>query len=364
MKQFQPSFLISLLAMALGVTAASQGAETRATHGVERIVVIGTGGTISSGIDPATGGEKGLTAKDLVGLVPTLKGKVEIEEEDFSKIPSSAMTPELQFKLAQRVAELFKTRPKVAGIVITHGTDSLEETAFLLDLVVDDPRPVVFAAAQRPPSASDSDGPRNLENAIRIAMSPQARDKGVLVSLNEDIHSARYVKKSHSIAVESFQSGKKGIVGTVDNGTVVFYQTPLNRVTIPAKAVEPNVDLVRMVAGDQGKFINHAVATKAAGIVIEAFGRGNLPRPVRVAVEDARKAGVIVVIVSRVPGGRVDVSPKFLEAGVISGEDLDGLKARMLLVVALGATKDVTTIQRWFHQAGGVTVKEGSTKND
>ena len=253
-------------------------------------------------------------------MVPTLKGKVEIEEEDFSKIASSAMTPELQFKLAQRVAELFKTRPEVAGIVITHGTDSLEETAFLLDLVVDDPRPVVFAAAQRPPSVSDSDGPRNLENAIRIAMSPQARDKGVLVSLNEDIHSARYVKKSHSIAVESFQSGKKGIAGTVDNGTVIFYQAPLNRVTIPAKAVEPNVDLVRMVAGDQGKFINHAVATKAAGIVIEAFGRGNLPRPVRVAVEEARKAGVVVVIVSRVPGGRVDVWSKLLEAGVISGE--------------------------------------------
>jgi len=387
--KFTPSFIVtSLLSLGLVLTAASEGVETPTTNRVEkaasqteppknanaariepvgkglqpvpRIMVIGTGGTISGGIDPATGREKDLTAKDLVGLLPTLRGKVDIEEEDFSKIPSSAMTPELQFKLAQRVVELFKVRPDLAGIVITHGTDSLEETAFLLDLVVNDPRPIVFAAAQRLPSVSDSDGPRNLENAIRIAASPQARDKGVLVSLNEDIHSARYVKKSHSIAVESFQSGKKGMIGTVDNGAVIFYQAPLNQVTIPAKTVEPNVDLVRLVAGDQGKFINHAVATKATGIVVEAFGRGNLPSPVRVAVGDARKAGVIVVIVSRVQGGRVEISPKLLAAGVIGGEDLDGLKARMLLAVALGATKDIPTIQRWFHQAGGVVKQENT----
>lgn len=148
----------------------------------------------------------------------------------------------------------------------------------------------------------------------------------------------------------------------MDNGTVIFYQSPLNRVTIPAAAVEPNVDLVRLVAGDQGKFIKYAVETKAAGIVIEAFGRGNLPRPVRVAVEEARKAGVIVVIVSRVPGGRVEIWSRLLDAGVISGEDLDGLKARMLLAVALGATKDIATIQRWFHQAGGIVDKPENAK--
>ena len=337
--------------LALCVTVA---VEAQAPQPVPRVVVIGTGGTISVAIDPATGQQRRLTTKEVVALVPTLRGKVEIEEEDFSRIASSSMTPELQFKLAQRVAELFKTRPEVAGIVITHGTDSLEETAFLLDLVVNDPRPVVFAAAQRSPSVADSDGPRNLENAVRIAISSHARDKGVLVSLNEDIHSARYVKKSHSIAVDAFQSGKKGLIGTVDNGTVVFYQTPLNRVTIAGKTVEANVDLVRLVAGDQGKFITHAVDTKAAGIVVEAFGRGNLPGPARVAVENALKAGVVVVIVSRVPGGRVDVSSELLKAGVIAGEDLDGLKARMLLAVALGATKDIPTIQRWFHRAGGV----------
>jgi L-asparaginase len=322
-----------------------------------QVYVIGTGGTISGGVDPATGLAKSLTAEDLVALVPGLKGKVEIEEEDFSRIGSSSMTPGIQFKLAQRVNELFKSRKDLTGIVITHGTDSLEETSFLLDLVVTDPRPVVFAAAQRPPIVSDSDGPRNLENAIRIAMSPRAHDKGVMVSLNEDIHAARYVTKSHSVAVESFKSGKKGMLGTVDDGQVIFYNAPLNRLTISASAVEPRVDLVRLAAGDQGKFIDCAIETKSAGVVIEAFGRGNMPRPVLDAVNRARKAGLIVVVVSRTEEGRVVLEDQLLNSGVISGEDLDGLKARILLTVALGATNDIATLQDWFHQAGGVVEK-------
>jgi L-asparaginase len=338
----------------LALSATSVGAVSQSRSAVPHVYVIGTGGTISGGIDPATGQSKSLGAKDLIALVPTLKDKVAIEEEDFTNIGSSSMTPEIQFRLAQRVQDLFKTRADLAGIVITHGTDSLEETSFLLDLVVDDPRPVVFAAAQRPPRVSDSDGPRNLENAIRTAMSPQARNMGVLVSLNEDLNAARYVTKSHSIAVESFQSGKKGLVGTVDNGTVIFYSAPLNRVTIPAKAVEPRVDLVRLVAGDQGKFISYAVESRAAAVVVEAFGRGNMPRPVVEAVDKARKAGLIVVIVSRTAEGRVELPDSLVKSGVISGEDLDGLKARILLTVALGATKDIATIQNWFHAAAGV----------
>ena len=340
------------LTLLLPLTAGSQ-----TVRNAPKVLVIGTGGTISGGLDPASGQPRSLTAKDLVALVPTLKGKVDIEEEDYSNIGSSSMTPELQFKLALRVQDVFSTRPELAGIVITHGTDSLEETAFMLDLIVTDARPVVFAAAQRPPRVSDSDGPRNLENAIRAAIAPQSRDKGVMVSLNEDLHAARYVTKSHAVAVEGFQSGKKGMLGTVDNGTVIFYNAPLNRVTIPARAVESKVDLVRLVAGDQGKFINYSVETKAAGIVIEAFGLGNMPRPVTEAVDRARKAGLIVVIVSRTAEGRVELPEALTKAGVITGEDLDGLKARILLCAALGVTNDISTIQQWFHRAGGVLDK-------
>lgn len=343
-----------LAKLAAAVLCLQAVAATQSASPIPKVFVIGTGGTISGGVDPATGQARSLTAKDLVGLVPSLKGKIEIEEEDFARIGSSSMTPEIQFKLARRVQELFTTRRDLSGIVITHGTDSLEETAYMLDLVVNDPRPVVFAAAQRPPRVSDSDGPRNLECAIRTALAPQARDKGVMVVLNEDIHSARYVEKTHSVAVESFKSGKKGMLGTVDNGHVIFYNAPLNRVTIPSAKVEPGVDLVRLVAGDQGKFIRHSVETKAAGVVVEAFGRGNMPSPVVEAVRKAREAGLIVVIVSRTDEGRVEISENLKSAGVISGEDLDGLKARILLTVALGATRDPAQIQKWFSAAAGV----------
>lgn len=320
---------------------------------VPRILVIGTGGTISGGIDPATGQARSLTARDLVNLVTTLKGQVEIEEEDFSRIGSSSMTPDLQFKLAQRINDVFAKRTDLTAVVVTHGTDSLEETAYLVDLQYSDDRPVVFAAAQRPPRVSDSDGPRNLEGAVRVAMSSRSRGMGALVVLNEDIHSARYVTKSHSIAVESFRSGKKGMLGTIDSGKVIFYNAPLNRLRIPATRVEPNVGMIRLVAGDQGGFIHFATESRLRGLVIEAFGRGNMPRPVVDAITKARQSGMTVAVVSRTEEGRVEIGDDLIKAGVLEGEDLDGLKARVLLMLALGATNDNATIQSWFRVAGG-----------
>jgi L-asparaginase len=336
-----------VLAAMLGSAAAFADAD------LPKVLVIGTGGTISGGVDPATGQEKSLTAKDLVDLVPSLKGKVLIEEEDYVRISSSSMTPEIQFRLALRVQELLRTRADLAGIVITHGTDSLEETAYLVDLAYDDARPVVFAAAQRPPRVSDSDGPRNLEGAILAAISPKSLGKGVLVVLNEDIHSARYVTKSHSIAVESFQSGKKGMLGTIDNGKVIYYNSPLNRLKIDTTRIEPAVGLVRLSAGDTGRFIAYAAEAKDAGIVVEAFGRGNMPPPVVEAVLKARKAGLMVVVVTRTQEGRVELPASLTREGVIEGEDLGGLKARILLMLALGATRDPVKIQQWFNQAAG-----------
>ena len=324
---------------------------------VPKVYVIGTGGTISGGVDPETGLRRRLSASDLVDLVPSLRDNVGIEEEDFSRIGSSSMTPEIQFRLASRVRELFDSRDDLAGIVITHGTDSLEETAFFLDLLHDDPRPVVFTAAQRPPRVSDSDGPRNLEAAIRTAISPNARDMGVLVALNDDLHAARYVTKHHSVAVESFESGKKGMLGTIDQGKVIFYSKPLNRVRIFASRVEPGVDLVRLVAGDTGKFIRYSTETGARGIVIEAFGRGNIPRPVMEALTAALEAGQVVVVVSRTTEGRVALSSRLRDAGVIEGEDLDGLKARIVLMLALGAEIGVDEIQDLFRRVGGTYTK-------
>ena len=318
-----------------------------------KVYVIATGGTISGGLDPETGQPRSLGAADLVALVSSLDEQVDIEEEDFARIGSSSMTPEIQFRLAMRVRELFALREDLAGIVITHGTDSLEETAFLIDLLHEDSRPVVFAAAQRAPRVSDSDGPRNLEAAVRTAISSGARDMGVLVVLNDQVHSARYVTKGHSAAVDAFGSGRKGMVGTIDEGRVIFYASPLNRVFVPAPRIEPAVDLVRLVAGDTGKFIRYAAETEAAGIVIEAFGRGNMPRPVLDAVNDVLDAGLLVVVVSRTAEGRVALSRRLTEAGVIEGEDLDGLKARIVLMLALGAEMAPEAIQNVYVRLGG-----------
>ena len=224
--------------------------------------------------------------------------------------------------------------------MVTHGTDSLEETAFLLDLVIPAGRPVVFAAAQRPPRHVDSDGPRNLLDAIRVAASDRARGLGVLVVLNGQIHAAREVKKTHSIALHAFASPDTGPVGAVDEGEILLFTTPRRRAHLDVAAVEPRVELVRLTAGGGAGAIRAATAAGARGLVVEVFGRGNIPPEPDEAVDEAIAAGVVVVFTSRTGGGRVVLSETALRRGIVSGEDLDGLKARMLLAAALGGNLD------------------------
>lgn len=309
--------------------------------------LIGTGGTISGG----AGGP--LNAADLRAALPGLDEVAAVTTEDYVRIGSSRMTPEVQLGLAGRVAAVFTERPSLAGIVITHGTDSLEETAFLLDLLLPAGRPVVFAAAQRPPRFEDTDGPRNLLGAIRVAASPRARELGVLVTLNSEIHAAREVEKTHSIALHAFASPATGPVGMVDEGEVWLFSTPRRRVHLPTTAVEPRVELVRLTAGGGAGAIRAAAADGARGIVVETFGRGNVPPPAMEAVEAAAAAGVVVVFTTRTGGGRVVLPERVLRTGVLSGEDLDGLKARMLLVAALGAGRSPEEIAAAFSTLAG-----------
>lgn len=307
--------------------------------------LLATGGTIS-------GGQQPLDAAGLARLIPGVQQVATVTMEDVTRIGSSRMTPDLQFRLAARVNELFKD-PALAGIVITHGTDTLEETAFLVDLLVTADRPVVFAAAQRPPRQVDTDGPRNLLNAFRIAASPRARGLGVLVTLNDEIHSARYVRKTHAIAVEAFQSPGAGPIGHVDGDHVMLVRGTAPRVTIGASRVEPNVDLITLTAGSDGHLIRAAIAAGVKGLVLEVFGRGNVPPAVMDAVKAARDQHVTVMFTTRTRGGRVEIDSRARELGVIGGEDLDGLKARVLLIVALGAGADGPAIQHWVDQLAG-----------
>lgn len=322
-------------------------AASTAVAQLPRVHFIGTGGTISGG--PAGS----LDAAGLAALIPDVVNVAKVTMEDHTRIGSSRMTPEIQFELAKRVTALFASDAGLAGIVISHGTDSLEETAFLLDLLVGPDRPVVFAAAQRAPRQSDSDGPRNLLNAMRIAASPAARGLGVLVTLNDEIHAARDVRKLHTVAVDAFRSPGVGPVGYVDEGRVFVTRRPAARVHLDVSSVEPRVDLITLVAGSDGHLERAAVTSGARGLVLEVFGRGNVPPGVMEAVRDARAKGVIVMFTSRTRGGRVVVNSAAREMGVISGEDLDGLKARMLLVVALGATSDPSVIQGYVNRLAG-----------
>ena len=263
------------------------------------------------------------------------------------------MTPELQFRLAQRVRSLFQERPDLAGIVITHGTDSLEETAFLLDLVVPAGKPLVFAAAQRPPRDRDTDGPRNLLNAVRIAALPGTSGLGVLVTLNDEIHAARDVRKTHAVALNAFLSPWVGPIGQVDSGRVFLYHRPARRLTIEAPGIEPRVDLVTLYAGSDGSAIRQAAASGTRGIVVEVFGRGNIPPEAMEAVTEARGKGIVVAFSTRTGGGRVELGEDAKRVGVVSAEDLDGLKARIVLVVALGAGADADGIASYFRRLAG-----------
>jgi L-asparaginase len=329
-----------LLAIAAWVATSPAGA-------LPRVHVLATGGTIAGGSQGA------LQAKDLVALLPGLADVAELSMEDFSNIGSSRMTPELQFRLAERVRSHFAERSNLAGIVITHGTDSLEETAFLLDLLLPPGPPVVFAAAQRPPRESDTDGPRNLETAIRIAASEETRGLGVLVTLNDEIHAARDVRKTHSVAVNAFASPWAGPIGGLDAGRIYLYYKPARRLTLESSRVEPRVELVSLYAGSDGSSIRHALESGARGVVVEVFGRGNLPPSVMDAVIEARRRSVAVVFTTRTGGGRVELSEDARRAGVLSGEDLDGLKARLVLVAALGDEPSLDTLRSYFRALAG-----------
>ena len=310
--------------------------------------LIATGGTISGG--PAGS----LKANDFGHLVKGIDTIAKLSSEDYVSIGSSRMTPELQFGLAKHVNKVFKERPGLAGIVVTHGTDSLEESAFFLDLLLQSSeRPVVFAAAQRPPRRTDTDGPRNLLNAIRVAASKGARGLGVIVTLNDEIHSARDVRKTHSVAVNSFMSPWVGPIGYVDDENIYLMNKPARRLQLNTQNIESNISLIRLYTGSNGDQVRAATNSGQRGIVLEVFGRGNVPPKVMDAVREALSKGLTVVFTTRTGGGRIVLNDNVKRMGVVSGEDLDGLKARIVLIATLGTTIDTKTLSNYFRQLSG-----------
>jgi L-asparaginase len=296
--------------------------------------------------DPATG-----------KLVPAVSGEelVEmldwpdappLELDDFVRVPSFDMHGELALSLARRVREQ-AARPDVTGVVVTHGTDTMEETVYLLDLLLDGGTPVVLTGAQRGADQTDSDGPRNLRDAIRVACSPLAVGHGALIAFGGEIHAGREARKVHTSAVHAFGSPGYGPLGHVDGDVVSFWRLPRRQAPLPLPGRLATVDLITLYAGSDARFLRSSVESGVDAVVLEGTGRGNANETVVAAVAEAVGAGIPVVVCSRVAEGRVEPvygrggGRDLAEAGALFAGDLAGPKARVLLQVALGAGVDL-----------------------
>ena len=312
------------------------------------VVVITTGGTIAS----RPGGS--LAGDSLVAAVPQVLEHADVRVEEIYRIGSSQMTPTHWLTLATRVNELFEGDPALTGIVVTHGTDTLEETAFFLNLTVHDTRPVVVVGSMRSADAVSADGPANLINAVRVAASPDARGQGVLVVLNEDIAAARDVWKTHNQRVETFRSPDLGFLGYADPDAVVFHRRTLRPHTtespfdVGGLEALPNVMIVSDYTGADGMLLASAAAAGADGAVVITFAGGRLSAGMREGVRAAAAAGLPVVLASRVPGGRIVGQPQE-PLGALLAADLPAHKARILLMLGLTRTRDIAELARLFE---------------
>ncbi|HTP52313.1 MAG TPA: asparaginase [Anaeromyxobacteraceae bacterium] len=322
---------------------------------------IATGGTIAMKIDPVKNAPvPAISGEDLLATVPEIGKVARIEVQNFSNVPSSYMDPDRWVELQKAVAEAL-ARPEVVGVIVSHGTDTLEETAWFLDLTVPGDKPIVLIGAQRNASEKDFDGPRNLLNAARICVAPDARGKGAMIVLNNQINAAREAVKTHTSDVETFKSGDFGFLGVADNDRVIFSRAPLRRQHLPVRVKPgeklPSVEIVAMYGGADGGLIRAAVAAGARGIVVQALGWGNVNVPVYEAIQQALAKGIPVVISTRVPNGRVLPNYGFKgggktlqEAGAIFADNLSPQKARILLMLALQTTSSAKEIQALFDR--------------
>ena len=325
-----------------------------------RIAVIGTGGTISSlgsssldVLDYPDFGQK-LTCEALFDRFPETRLVADPMPVTFRQVGSTEIGPKDWIEIRALIHRITRDEPGVAGFVIPHGTATLEESAFFLNLTLATSRPVVLVGAQRPASALGTDAGMNLVNALRVAGSSEARGKGVLVVLNDEIHAARDVVKTSTYRLQTFRSVDFGALGQVDGDGVHFYRSPLSAhmPDTPFAALDlgqlPRVDIIYSYAGADGALVDAVVAAGARGIVSAGFAPGSPTPEQRTALERAAKSGIVVVQCSRATG-RVAPRRRLRESGIVAGEDFSPQKARILLMLALTTTTDVAEIQKTFQ---------------
>lgn len=326
-----------------------------------RIAVIGCGGTISSlgvtSLDVMDYSEHGrkLAVQEVLARVPEAALVADALPVPFREVGSTAIGPADWLELRATIRRLAREQPDLAGFVVLHGTATLEETAFFLNLTLDVPQTVVLTGAQRPISAVGSDAPANLISALRVAGAPQSRGRGVLVVMNDEINAARDVVKTSMYRVQTFRATPHGTLGSVEGDGVHFYRrvdrprapdTPFT--TLADDAVLPRVDIVLSYAGADGALIEAAMAAGARGLVSAGLAPGIPARGQRDALEAAVRAGVVVVQCSRAFSGRVVRRRYLQENGFVAGEDFSPQKARILLALALAQGADLATIRGYF----------------
>ncbi len=306
-------------------------------------------------IDENTGGAvPHFLGEQLLAMIPEAKRLAEIEICNFGNLPGPHMLPERMFELAKTVRK-YLMRGDVDGAIVTHGTDTLEETAYMLDLVLDNKKPVVVIGAMKTSSESDWDGPKNLLDATHICNDENAKKMGVLVCLNGEINAASEVTKTHTEDVETFHSLDFGALGFVDRGNVIFNRLPRKLETIHTNTIITNVDLIKVYAGMDDKFFRYSADSGVEGIVFEAMGVGNIPPKAYEGVLYALRKNIPMVLTSRCPAGEtLDIygypgAGKWLKkAGVIFTDYLNGQKARIKLTLCLGITKDTEKLRKLF----------------
>lgn len=326
---------------------------------MSRIVLVTTGGTVASRHDPKNGHTAASVDGDSLrqSLHDPLAG-VDLVVDEFCNVGSFAIDLPLAFGLAKRIGSHLAD-PATTGVVITHGTDTMEESAYLADLLVASDKPVVFTGAQRAADTPDPDGPRNIADAVRIAASPAAIGLGAMIAFEQEFHAARDVTKTHTSRVDAFASGEHGKLGEIDGERVSVHRRPLLRKTFVAERVESRVDLIKLVMGSDDRFLRFAADNGTKGIVIEGFGRGNATPAAAKGIAEIITAGIPVIVTSRCPRGRVrpiygNGGARDLErAGAIFAGDLSGPKARVLAAVMLGAGLSSEAMREDFDLLGG-----------
>lgn len=320
---------------------------------MKKILILHTGGTISMVENKETGAVNTTSQHPLTDLTYHLKAYANIDERIELSLPSPQVTPKHMLQLAKITEEML---PFYDGIVITHGTDTLEETAYFIDLLLDTDKPVIITGAMRSSNEIGSDALYNLISSVRVAVSDQASNKGVLVVMNDEIHTAKNVTKTSTSNVATFQSPQYGPLGIITKDSIIFHHTVIKRYAYPINQIEKQVFLLKAYAGMDETILEAIHKINPDGIVIEALGQGNLPKETIVPIQQMVQQHIPVILVSRCYQGVVQATygydgggRQLKDMGVIFANGLTGPKARIKLLIALETTKNMAELQYIFE---------------